>query len=73
MSLSIDEVVATNVKKYIECFDSTNGSDGKIIYTCRIDGCGKKYTEKSSSIRHLKKHHKEAYDNIKSEQVALHS
>lgn len=32
-----------------------------------MEGCDKKYTEKSSAIRHLNTHHKDVYDTIKSD------
>lgn len=69
MNISIDEVIATNIKTFIECFESTNDDNGKLVYSCRVDGCGKKYSEKSSSIRHLRKHHKFFYDTIKCEKI----
>lgn len=65
MIISIDDVVAKNIKTFIECFESTKTDDEKLSYSCCIDGCQNKYTEKSSSIRHLRKHHKEIYEHIR--------
>lgn len=67
MNLSLEEVIANNIKTYIECFEPGKEDDGKLNYLCRIDGCHKTYSDKSSCIRHLRKKHKEVYDSIKSE------
>lgn len=67
MDLSHDDVIAKNIKSYVECFEYTEQNDGKFNYVCRIDGCCKKYSQKSSSIRHLKNHHREVYHSIKCE------
>lgn len=66
MNISIDDVIAKNIKTFIECFESTKTDDGKSIYVCCVDACHINYTEKSSAIRHLRKHHKEVYQNIQS-------
>lgn len=68
MGLSIDEVIATNIKTFLECFELTKIND-ETAFSCRIDGCHNKYSDKSSSIRHLRKHHKEVYDTIKGEKL----
>lgn len=62
--MSTDEIIATDIKSFIECFESKQDDNGKQVYSCRIDGCHKTYTQKSSSIRHLQKHHKEVYQAI---------
>lgn len=67
MQLTIDEVIAINIQTFIECFEQTNVDDEKKTFMCRMEGCGKKYTEKSSAIRHLNKNHKDVYDTIKSD------
>lgn len=70
MFLSIEDIIINNIKTYIECFEEKKNNDGKLVFSCCIDGCGKPYTEKSSAIRHLNKHHKEVYDYIKSVKLA---
>lgn len=66
---SIDDIIGNNIKTYVECFESTKDTDGKLSFVCCIGGCKSKYTEKSSAIRHLRKHHKEIYDSIRSEKI----
>lgn len=70
MNLSPDEIIATNINSFIQCFESKQLNDEKLVYSCRVDGCNKPYTEKSSAIRHLRKHHTEIYDMIRSEKCA---
>lgn len=67
MDLSMDDIIGTNMKSFIQCFDPKQDTNGKLIYSCRINGCENTYTEKSSSIRHLRKHHRTVYDSIQSE------
>lgn len=67
MNISTEEVIEQNIKTFIGCFEQTIGADGNLIYVCCVEDCHKKYTEKSSAIRHLSRHHKEVYDNIRCE------
>lgn len=71
MGLSIEEVISNNIKTFIECFELTQENDGKLVYTCCVEGCRNKYGEKSSSIRHLKKNHNEVYKTIQCEKLAV--
>lgn len=64
MNISNDDVIARNIKTLIACFEPTKTDDGTVVYVCCADGCGNKYGEKSSAIRHLRKHHNEFYQNI---------
>lgn len=73
MGLTIDEVIATNIRNFVECFELTKDDGGLSTYSCRIDGCDKKYPEKSSAIRHLRKNHKGIHDIIKSEKLSMNN
>lgn len=70
MNISIDEVIANNINNFIECFESRKGDDEISYYSCLIDGCNNKYAEKSSAIRHLRKHHQQVHDTIKQEKLS---
>lgn len=70
MNLTEDDVITTNIKNYIDCFELTKDAVGLSTYSCRIDGCDKKYNEKTSAIRHLKLNHAEIHRTVKSEKLS---
>lgn len=70
MGLTHDEVIATNIQNYIDCFSCVTNDVGLPTYTCQIDGCNKKYPENSSSIRHLREKHKKSMTQLKRESCA---
>lgn len=69
MNLSTENVIAKNIKNYIDCFEKTPNFDGKFDYLCGVAGCQSKYPEKSTAIRHLRINHKEIHNTIGSNKL----
>lgn len=69
MNIKLDEVIASDIKTYIECFDLITDDDGISFYLCCLEGCTNKYATKSGAIRHLSRNHKEIHEAIKAEKV----
>lgn len=65
MDSIVEEILVSDCKKYINCFRTEIGADGREKYVCKSNGCDKEYSDKSGAIRHLKKHHVETYNAVK--------
>lgn len=64
MGLDLDEIIAKNFKLSIQCFDTETDENGKTTYSCSVDNCCKKYTDKSAAIRHIRIGHIEVFNTI---------
>lgn len=66
--ISDEDIIIENINQYIKCFTLLNGR-----YKCNVAGCTSNLSDKSSSIRHLKRVHPElteAIDANKKQQIS---
>lgn len=69
MGFDIGEIISKDFKQSIQCFDIRENENKKAIFSCCVDNCDKKYTDKSAAIRHIRTGHKEIYNAINTNKV----
>lgn len=64
MGITIENVIADQFKRVIECFKVELIENGNKTFCCQIDSCTQRYMSQSAAIRHIRQNHNQIYSEI---------